>query len=104
MNGGPQMGSGRPPLEERHWVRSRPVKTMFRPGEFEDLQVISRAWKVPVATVVWAIVAEQLANIRGRPPELGEVRLAIAASEVVLRQQGKAARRGVPEAGPPGDD
>ena len=42
MPGGPQRGSGRHPLTERYWIRSLPVNTMFRPMEFDDLQVIAR--------------------------------------------------------------
>jgi hypothetical protein len=84
-------------MEERDWVRSKPVRTMFRPGELEDLQVLSRAWGVPVATVVWAIVTEQLAKCRRRAPELGQAGLSIAAALVVLRQRLESERSGPPE-------
>ena len=87
MNGGPQRGSGRPPIEDRYWVRSKGIRTMFRPGEYEDLCVIAERWGVPVATAVWAIVADQLARYRKRAPELGQHGLAIAAALVVLRQR-----------------
>jgi len=87
-------------MEERDWVRSRPVKTMFRPGEFEDLQAISTAWGVPVATVVWAIVAEQVAKFRHCAPELGEVGLSIAAALVVLREKVDSPQSGVPREKP----
>ena len=80
------MGSGRRPQEERAWIRSRPVRTMFRPGELEDLQAISEAWGVPVATVVWVIVVERLAQWSRRVPELGEHGLAIAAGLAVTRR------------------
>ncbi len=33
---------------------------MFRPPEANDLETIAEGWGVPVATAVWAIVAEQL--------------------------------------------
>jgi hypothetical protein len=87
MNGGPQIGSGRPPIEDRYWVRSRGVRVMFRPGEYDNLCEISEQWGVPVATAVWAIVSDQLARFRKRAPELGEHGLAIAAASVVLRQR-----------------
>jgi len=87
MNGGPQLGSGRPPIEDRYWVRSRGIRVMFRPDEHADLCAIAEQWGVPVATAVWAIVSDQLARIRKRAPELGEHGLAIAAASVVLRQR-----------------
>jgi hypothetical protein len=87
MNGGPQLGSGRTPIEDRFWVRSRGVRVMFRPDEHADLCAIAEQWGVPVATAVWAIVSDQLARIRKRAPELGEHGLAIAAASVVLRQR-----------------
>jgi hypothetical protein len=87
MNGGPQLGSGRPPVEDRYWVRSRGVRVMFRPGEYDDLCQIAEGWGVPLATAIWGIVGDQLARIRKRAPELGEHGLAIAAASVVLRQR-----------------
>ena len=70
---------------ERPWVRSVPVKSMFRPPEYTDLEAIAEAWGVPVATATWAIVAEQLARWRRQAPELGKHGLAIAAAVTVLR-------------------
>jgi hypothetical protein len=87
MNGGPQLGSGRTPIEDRFWVRSRGVRVMFRPDEHADLCAIAEQWGVPVATAVWAIVSDQLARFWKRAPELGEHGLAIAAASVVLRQR-----------------
>ena len=66
--------------ERRVWIRSRPVKTMFRPPEHEDLRTIAEAWGVPVATAVWAIVAGELARWRREAPNYGEAGLAIAAA------------------------
>ena len=86
MNGGPQRDSGRRPLAERGWVRSMPVKTMFRPPEHEDLVEIAQGWGVPVATAVWAIVSGQLAHWRRQAPQLGPHGLAIAAAATVLRR------------------
>jgi len=77
--------SERPPRPSRPWIRSRPVRTMFRPGEIEDLKAISEAWGVPVATVVWAIVADQISRCRRRAPELGQHGLAIAVGLTVTR-------------------
>ena len=79
----------RPPRPSRPWIRSRPVRTMFRPGELEDLKAISEVWGVPVATVVWAIVADQLARCRRRAPELGQHGLAIAVGLAVTRLPAK---------------
>ncbi len=71
--------------EPRPWVRSRPVRTMFRPREYRELQAISKGWGVPVATAVWAIVADQLSRWQKRAPELGRHGLAIAAGLAVTR-------------------
>ena len=62
---------GSPPGPDRPfrpWIRTRPVRTMFRPGEYADLVTISEAWGVPVATAVWAIVHDQLSRWRRRAP------------------------------------
>ena len=67
------------------WIRSRSVRTMFRPGELRDLQTIAKGWGVPVATVVWVIVHDQLARWRKKAPELGPHGLAIAAGLAVTR-------------------
>ena len=89
-----QPDAGRPPLEERGWIRSRSVRTRFRPDEYADLVAIAEGWGVPVATAMWAIVVDQLARCRKRAPELGEHGLAIAAALVVLRQSSDPERRG----------
>ena len=86
MTHDPQRGSpGRPKRPFRSWVRSRPVRTMFRPQEIEDLREIASVWNVPVATVVWIIVVDQIARYRRRAPELGLHGLAIAAGLAVTR-------------------
>ncbi len=72
---------------ERPWVRSVPIKSMYRPPEYEDLEAIAEGWGVPVATAVWAIVADQLARWRRQAPELGKHGLAIAAATTVLREK-----------------
>jgi hypothetical protein len=84
MNASPD-NPGRPVRPSRPWVRSMPVRTMFRPGDIRDLQEISRVWGVPVATVVWAIVVDQVARWRKRAPDLGQHGLAIAAGLAVTR-------------------
>ena len=81
-------------LPERGWVRSHPVRTRFRPDEYEDLVAIAEGWSVPVATAMWAIVVDQLARFRKRAPELGPHGLAIAAALVVLRQPANFPRTG----------
>jgi hypothetical protein len=58
---------------------------MFRPGEHQELQMISAAWGVPVATAVWAIVVDQLARYRRQAPDLGEHGMAIAAGLAITR-------------------
>ena len=81
----PQSGARVPDGPTRPWLRSKPVRTMFRPGELRELQAISNGWGVPVATAVWAIVADQLARWQTRAPELGKHGLAIAAGLTVTR-------------------
>jgi hypothetical protein len=77
----------RPLIEERGWTRCRPIKSMFRPAEDDDLRTIAEAWGVPVATAVWAIVVGELARYRRQAPELGEHGLAIAAAARVLHKK-----------------
>ena len=80
--------SRRQRARERDWVRSRPVRIMFRPGELADLRAIAKGWGVPVATAVWAILHDQLARFRRQQPNLGPTGLAIAAALAVTRQNG----------------
>ena len=80
--------------EPRPWVRSRPIRTMFRPREYRELQAISKGWGVPVATAVWAIVADQLARWQKRAPELGKHGLVIAAGLAVTRYATERGPRG----------
>jgi hypothetical protein len=70
---------------DRDWVRSVPIKAMFRPPEADDLETIAEGWGVPVATAAWAIIAEQLARWRRQAPDLGPHGLAIAAATTVLQ-------------------
>jgi hypothetical protein len=74
-------------VPDRDWVRSVPVKAMFRPPEADDLDTIAEGWGVPVATAVWAIVVEQLARWRRQAPDLGPHGLAIAAATTVLQMR-----------------
>lgn len=71
----------------RPWVRTRPIRTMFRPQEYANLRAIAEGWRVPLATAVWAIVSDQLSRYRKRAGDLGPDGLAIAAALVVLRQR-----------------
>ncbi len=84
-SGGPQPGSGRKLGERRDWLRSEGLRVSFRPTEIADLCAIAQAWNVPVATVVWAVVHDQLSRWQKRAPEFGEYGLAIAAAVAVLR-------------------
>ena len=77
-----------PRYKNRPWVRSRPVKAMFCPPEYADLETIAEAWGVPVSTAMWAIVASQLAKWRRQAPEYGKHGIAIAAATTVLRLRG----------------
>ena len=81
-------------LEHRVWVRSQPVKSMFRPPEHDDLETIAEAWGVPVATAVWAIVVDQLARWRREAPEYGKYGLAIVTATTVLCLRGQGAWSG----------
>jgi hypothetical protein len=88
---GTHKGGGHPQAEgPRWWRRTEPVRTTLRLAELEDLQTISTAWGVPVATVAWALIHDQLARCRRQAPELGEHGFAIAAGLRVLRQWPKA--------------
>ncbi len=100
MNGGSSSHPLGSRADNRPWIRCRPVKSMFRPPEYADLETIAQGWGVPVATAQWAIVIGELARYRRRAPELGEHGLAIAAAVRVLHQKrnrdsaGGAPRRG----------
>ena len=100
MNGGPRLGSGRRSPDNRGWIRSQPVKAMFRPPEYEDLQTIAEAWGVPVGTAMWAIVAGELSRWRREAPEFGPHGLAIAAAVTVLRMKGAGDPVGSDDAAP----
>ncbi len=92
--GGPQAGSGRKPQPRRDWVRSEGLRISFRPGEIADLRAIAEAWGVPVATVAWVTVHDQLSRWRRRASELGPIGLQIAAGHAVLEH----ARARMPDA------
>ena len=85
MNDDMENRSIRLDVPDRDWVRSVPIKAMFRPPEADDLDTIAEGWGVPVATAVWAIVVEQLARWRRQAPDLGPQGLAIAAAATVLQ-------------------
>jgi hypothetical protein len=70
---------------DRPWIRTVPLRTMFRPHEHAELVAIAEIWGVPVATAIWAIVVDQLARYRRRAPDLGEHGMAIAAGLTVTR-------------------
>ena len=67
---------------------------MFRPGEVRDLQRIAAGWGVPLATVVWVIVHDQLARWRKKAPELGPHGLAITAAGIAVTRGVTERRRG----------
>ncbi len=73
---------------ERPWVRSVPVKSMFRPPEYADLEAIAEGWGVPPATAAYAMVATFLSGCRQRSLDLGPAGLKIAASSRILAAQG----------------
>ena len=77
----------------RPWVRTKPVRSMFRPEDLEDLRKVSEVWRLPVATVVWVIVVNQLARWRKQAPNLGQYGLAIAAGVAVTRYATERASR-----------
>ena len=96
MKNGTEQSPQWPREPDRDWVRSVPIKAMFRPPEADDLDTIAKGWGVPVATAVWAIVVEQLARWRRQAPDLGPQGLAIAAAATVLQMQ-----TGIPAAAGP---
>ena len=97
---GPQSHYGRKAQSRRDWVRSESLRISFRPGEIVDLRTIAAAWGLPVATVAWGIVHDQIARWRRRASDLGPVGLQIAATEAVLQR----ARARMPEPTAPTDD
>ena len=62
-----------PKYENRSWVRSRPVKAMFCPPEYADLETIAEGWGVPVSTAMWALVVGELARWRRQAPDRDRV-------------------------------
>ena len=96
MNDDMENRSIRLDVPDRDWVRSVPIKAMFRPPEADDLDTIAKGWGVPVATAVWAIVVEQLARWRRQAPDLGPQGLAIAAAATVLQRPLRASDAGHP--------
>ncbi len=56
----------------------------LRDSAIEDLERISEAWRVPVASVAWAMVHTELQRCRKLAPDLGEHGLAIAAAANAL--------------------
>ena len=97
QNVGRMLGSGAPPGDPAT-TRSMRVHLAVRPGEFEDLEAIAEAWRVPIATVAWAIVADQLARWRKVPLELGPLAIPLIAARQVLERNESEANRlhGVP--------
>ena len=91
---GVHIGSGHPtgPVE---LLRSESVRTMLRPGEKADLDVVAEAWGVPPGTAAWVILSEVIAGWRGQRPDLGAHGVAIAAASHALQ------RAGIPQADPP---
>lgn len=62
------------------WKRSVQVRTMMRPLEVRELEMVAKDWGVPVGTAVWGIVAQVLSDARGRSPELGSLPAEIASA------------------------
>lgn len=86
-SGGPRVGSGRRVGGEGAWIRTKGVRTTFRPQQYDDLEAIAEGWGIPVATVVWAIVTERLQEWRRERVDLGTHGLAVAAAMAVLRMK-----------------
>jgi hypothetical protein len=83
--GGPMLGSGRK-AGNPELTRTEPVRVMLRASERDDLMTLAEAWGVPLSTATWALVATELARIRGGQVELGTVELAMRATARVLVQ------------------
>jgi hypothetical protein len=66
------------------------IRSYFTLVDHADLVEIAHSWGVPPGTVVWGIVASQLARWRRLPRvELGELELKVAASLEVYRGRGE---------------
>lgn len=77
-------------------LRSESVRLMMRPGEWDDLEAIADAWRVPVATAGWAIVADYLGRLRGVRADLAEAGIGIAAAQRIGRQISRSSELGDP--------
>lgn len=75
--------SGRTKLPEGQ-KRDRSLNVSMRKGELLDLARIARAWGVPVSTVCWSIIHQELSRLRKQRPDLGGTGIVLAASRVVL--------------------
>lgn len=63
--GGARRGSGRP-KQKKAWVRSEPVRVLFRQAEYDQIDELARIWDVPVATAVWALTVDGLQERTGK--------------------------------------
>ncbi len=77
-------------------ARSEPVRLLFTQGQAEDLKTIADAWGVGMATVCFAFVAKELAEIRKMQLNLGCLGIEFAATLRLL--EAEALRQ--PEVGP----
>lgn len=62
--GGARRGSGRR-KQPKPYVRSEPVRVLFRPEEWHAIDILARTWDVPVATAVWALTVDALEDRTG---------------------------------------
>ena len=77
--GGPRKGTGRPPRPPE-FVRSAGLRVNFFPRELRDLEAIAEAWDVPLATAVWALLHDKLANLHKRAPKTEDGLAVLAAA------------------------
>ena len=83
-----QPGSGRKRLPPEV-ARSQPIRLLVTQGQREDLQTIADEWGVGAATVVFAFVAKELAEIRRMQLVLDPLGLSTVAAMRMLEAQAK---------------
>lgn len=63
------------------------MNVSMRKGDLVDLARIARAWGVPVSTVAWALLHQQLSSFRRGAPDLSGTGIVVAASACILEYE-----------------
>ena len=84
MKGGPRNGSGR---DRSPASRTHQTRIMMTRAEFEDLELLSEQWDIPIATAAYGIFADSLARYRSVKPHSPHS-LVLAASRCIAQHIG----------------